>query len=140
MSQKIESTSDKCCEILQLTHDGDDLVGSDLGLVENAVNGNLTPRGLVVLHQLLVKCQNGYERPYFLGIDNLTRDEEGFIFWRGKQIEHYDHDHWRQDDWQKDMKKDAEDLARGCRWLEDNSIEVNFSNWFDNRHKWGNNY
>lgn len=127
---------EKCCKILQLTDDGDELIGCDLKLVENAVNGMLSPRGEVVLHQLLVKCENGYERPNFFDIPNLTRDEEGFVFWRGKQIEHYDHDHWAQEGWLKDMKKDAEDLARGCLWLEENLIKVNFTNWYDNKHRW----
>jgi len=122
--------------ILEHSNDGDDLAGSDLALVQGAVNGELSTRGEVVLYQLNHRVVEGtYEIPAFCGVDNLTRNNEGFVFWKGKQIEHYDHDHWAQPGWEKEMQKDAEELGRVCQYLDDNGIKVTFNNYLDNRSK-----
>ncbi len=131
-----EQVFNLCTNILGKTNDGDDLSGSDLALIEGAVNGHLSERGLVVLYQLNYKVEQGsYEIPAFCGVDNLTRDNQGFVFWKGKQIEHYDHDHWAQPGWEKEMQKDAEELGRICQYLDDEGIAVNFTNYFNNRFK-----
>jgi len=125
-----------CTSILEHSNDGDDLAGSDLALVEGAVNGYLSTRGEVVLYQLNHKVVEGeYEIPAFCGVDNLTRNNDGFVFWKGKQIEHYDHDHWAEDGWEERMQKDAEELGRICQYLEDNHIKVNFTNYYNNIYK-----
>ena len=119
--------------ILEHSNDGDDLVGSDLKLVEHAVNGHLNGRGQVVLVQMNLKLKNGqYDfNPAFCGVEFLTRGTNGdrSVFWRGKKIEHYDHDHWCEDGWQEDMKKDAEALGKTCLYLEEHKIPVNFENY-----------
>ena len=117
--------------ILEHSNDGDDLVGSDLKLVEHAVNGHLNGRGQVVLVQMNLKLKNGqYEfKPAFCGVEFLTRNTEGFVFWRDKQIEHYDHDHWCEKGWREDMQKDAEKLGKTCLYLEEHNIPVNFENY-----------
>ena len=50
-------------DILQNTHDGDDLKPEHLKLVENACNGFLTERGHVVLYEIWynVTNQRGFE-------------------------------------------------------------------------------
>ena len=125
-----EQVFNLCTSILEKTDDGDNLAGSDLALVEGAVNGHLSERGLVVLYQLNYKVEQGtYEIPAFCGVENLTRDNDGHVSWKGKRVEHYDHDHWCEDGWEKRMKEDAEHLGRICEYLEDNHIEVNFENY-----------
>lgn len=131
---------DAACYILENTQDGKKLSSNDLGLVEAAANGILSPRGEVVLIQLKHKIESGaYQKEWFLGIENLTRGDgdDRSVFWRGIRIEHYDHDFWRSEGWEKKMKEDAENLASVCRWLEENSIEVNFDNYYANRHHGG---
>lgn len=129
---------DAACYILENTQDGNKLSSNDLSLVEAAANGILTPRGQVVLIQLKHKIETGhYEKPWFLGIENLRRGDgdDRSVFWRGVRVEHYDHDFWRSEGWEKSMKKDAEKLASVCRYLEENSIKVTFNNVMDNYHK-----
>jgi hypothetical protein len=111
-------------EILRATHDGDDLAPADLKLVEIAVNGWLNEAGEVVFAELLANVRRGYKPPWFMGIEHMTRDHQRYVYWKGKQVEHYDHDFWQQDGWQQDMKSDAEELARRCRWLEEHGMEV----------------
>ena len=119
--------------ILQNSDDGDALSNNDLILVEHAVNGYLTPRGEVVLFQLNHKITNGeYEIPWFCGVENLTRGyaDDRSVFWKGIRVEHYDHDFWQSEGWQKNMIEDAEHLGRICQYLEANCIAVNFDNYY----------
>lgn len=125
---------DLCQNILRLTNDGDNLRPGDLSLVEAAANNNLTPRGQVVLYQLNYKIEQGQydaDPNWFCGIENLTRGkgDDRSVFWRGIRIEHYDHDFWRSGNWQEEMQRDADKLAKTCRYLEENHIEVNFDNY-----------
>ncbi len=129
---------DAACSILEKTEDGNKLSSNDLGLVEAGVNGQLSPRGEVVLIQLKHTVESGqYQKAYFLGIENLTRGDgdDRSVFWRGVRVEHYDHDFWRSEGWKESMKKDAEKLASVCRYLEENGIKVTFDNVMDNYHK-----
>ncbi len=118
--------------ILQHSDDGDALSNNDLILVENAVNGFLSPRGEVVLFQLNHRVVNGtYSLPWFCGVENLTRGyaDDRSVFWKGIRVEHYDHDFWCEKGWQKSMIADAEKLGRICQYLENNCMPVNFDNY-----------
>ncbi len=53
---------DLCTSILRGSEDGDQLTPEDLYMVQEAANGNLTPRGEVVLYQLNYRIQT---REYF---------------------------------------------------------------------------
>src|SRR5260370_40565116 len=101
--------------------------------------GVVNEGGEVAFAELLAKVRAGYKRPWFMGIEHLTRDHQRYVYWKGKLVEHYDHDLWQQDGWQERMKADAEELARRCRWLEEHGIEVNISTvvskWQD-PHEW----
>lgn len=119
------SIFDQACFILEKTHDGDNLAPEHLKLVEIGVNGYLNEAGEVALMQLFQSVKDGYNKPWFLGIENLTRDHEGFIYWKGKQVEHYDHDYWGRDGWQERMLKDAKELERRCKILEGAGLPVN---------------
>jgi hypothetical protein len=115
----------QCIEILRATHDGDDLAPPDLKLVELCVNGWLNEAGEAAFAELLANVRAGYKTPWFMDIEHMTRDHQRYVYWKGKQVEHYDHDVWEQDGWRERMKADAEELARRCRWLEENGKEVN---------------
>lgn len=129
-----DNVFDHCQSILSLTNDGDDLSNNDLGLVEWAVNGELSPRGEVVLYQLFCKVRDGIycaEPVWFCGIENLSRGkgDDRSVFWRGIKVEHFDHDFWRSEGWQEDMKKDAQRVAKTCQFLEDERIGVTWDNY-----------
>ncbi len=117
-----EHISNLCHSILQNTEDGNKLADQDLQLVEDAVNGFLSPRGEVVFYQLdhtLKECN--YELPAFCGVEGLTRGVDGdrAVFWKGQKVEHYDHDFWCEKGWQENMKSDAQKLGKICQVMED---------------------
>lgn len=134
-----ENIFNHCQTILRLTDDGNKLSASDLNLVQNAINGYLTPRGEVVLYHLRYKCENGYEKPPFCGVAYLSRGDgdDRSVFWRGIRVEHYDHDFWKSEGWQERMTKAAQHLGKICQYLENNGIAVNFENYskYSNRIK-----
>jgi hypothetical protein len=116
-------------DILQKTNDGDDLDPLDLKLVESAVNGFLNDDGWEAFRKLNDSVNQGYVAPWFHGIENMRRTEQGYILWKGKRVEHYDSP-WA---YTPDGKKSAEELADRCRHLENIGVEVNTSttiwNW-----------
>lgn len=121
------------CEILRATNDGNDLAPPDLKMVELAVNGFLNEAGQVAfieLHRNATKPE-GYTRPWFLGIEHLTRDHQRYVYWKGIKVEHFDHDHWRQPGWQEQMKTSAQSLAARCRQLESRGIKPDWENVID---------
>jgi len=119
-----ENTCDKAIEILQATSDGDKLAPLDLKLVESAVNGFLSEEGIKVfnlLHETIVAGK--YKHPWFHGIENMTIDDVGFIYWKGAIVEHYEQP-WA---YSKDAKESAEDLKRRCEILESKGIPLNIT-------------
>lgn len=64
------------------------------------------------------------EGGWFFGIPNLTRDDyEGSVYWKGKRVEHYDHDYFGGDGFEQKMEADARALAEKCKDLESRGIE-----------------
>ena len=124
---------DQAIEILQRTNDGDDLSPTHLWLVQEAVNGGLNAKGLAEFEKLYNTCTSeaGYKKPWLHGIEHLTIDHEGFVRWKGKQVEHYESP-WSHSE---EAKEAAEELARRCRILEARGQEVNTTtavwNWKD---------
>jgi hypothetical protein len=117
-----ENTCDKAIEILQATSDGDKLAPPDLKLVENAVNGFLSEEGIKVFNQLHETIVAGkYKHPWFHGIENMTIDDVGFIYWKGAIVEHYEQP-WA---YSKDAKESAQELKRRCEILESKGIPLN---------------
>ena len=114
----LQSTTDKACEILQKTRDGDDLSPGHLYLLQEMVNGHLNERGESAFEELYQSVLQGYKPPWFHGIEHLTRNHEGYVLWKGKHVEHYDSP-WA---YSADGKKQAEELARRCRILESRGV------------------
>jgi len=126
---EIHERCEMACDILHKTNDGDDLDPQHLKLVEMAVNGFLNDKGWEAFKELYESVKKGYIAPWFHGIENMRRTEVGYVYWKGKQVEHYDSP-WA---YSADGKKSAEELAARCRHLESIGVEVSTSttiwNW-----------
>ena len=117
-------TCDKAIEILQATSDGDKLASIDLSLVEGAVNGFLTTEGIKAFNKLHETVVAGkYKQPWFHGIEDMTIDNVGFIYWKGAIVEHYEQP-WA---YSKDAKESAQELKRRCEILESKGIPLNIT-------------
>lgn len=120
-----DSTYDQITFILQNTSDGDDLSPGDLYFLQvmaNAGPTEVTEAMEVRLSELANNVKNGYKKPWLCGIENLTKDHEGFVYWKGIQVEHYSHMDYHKE------KAAAEELARRCTILESKGIPVNGTN------------
>lgn len=86
--------TEKCSRILQLTSDGDALQKHDLHLVEMAAGGQLNAVGLDAFERLYADVTSGHYRNkhhWFHGLENLTQDTRGYVYWKGASVEHFDH-------------------------------------------------
>jgi hypothetical protein len=84
--------SDKSIQILQLTKDGDSLAPQDLRLVELAVNGGLSEAGIAAfgkLYEMVLSGTYATMHQWLCGIEHLTRDADGYVYWKGRRAEHY---------------------------------------------------
>lgn len=118
---EIHSDCELACQILEKTNDGNDLSPEHLKLLEMAVNGILNDRGKQAFRALHKQVTEGnYVKPWFMGIKHVTVDHEGYVYWKGVQVEHFTLS-IKDNDW----KKDTEELAALCLWLEKQNIEVN---------------
>ncbi len=109
-------------QILRMTEDGNKLDARDLSLLEGAVNGFLTAAGYEKLAELHKQVVNGtYKLPWLHGIEHLTIDQEGYVYWKGQHVEHYDIP------WAYGEKAgvQAKELERRCKLLENAGKEVN---------------
>lgn len=114
--EEIKSVCDMSCEILERTHDGDNLDPLHLKLIEMAVNGTCNEKGLQVLkdiHKMVMT--EGYKKPFFHDIEHLTIDNIGYVYWKGQQVEHYT----LSFAFSQDAKKEAQELARRCKIIEE---------------------
>jgi hypothetical protein len=105
--------------ILQKTNDGDDLAPEHLYLVQEAANGHLSKEGEITFSQLYNSVLEGYKKPWLHGIENLTIDHGGYVYWKGKQVEHYDFP-WA---YSEHARSEALKIARRCNILEGKGIE-----------------
>ncbi|MDR2559197.1 MAG: hypothetical protein LBC86_06610 [Oscillospiraceae bacterium] len=122
---EIKSTCDMACEILKLTHDGDDLEPMDLKLTESAVNGFLNKYGKTKFGELYKNVTDGvYAKPYLNGIEPFTRDHEGYIFYKGIHVEHYSSNYA----YTERAKSNLIELKRRCEFLERNDVAVSSVN------------
>lgn len=114
-------TFDRAILILEKTNDGDALAPFHLHLVQEAINQNLNEKGEAAFLALYEQCisEQGYAKPWLHEIEHLTIDHEGYVFWKGKEVEHYSFKNKQEE------KAAAEELARRCRLLEERGQEVN---------------
>lgn len=112
------SLADAAIDILQRTRDGEDLDPKHLKLVELAVNGLLNETGLTLFRELHTQVQQGYVKPWFHGVEHITRNHEGYVLWRGNPIEHFSGDYA----WSDEAATYVKELARRCAILEARGI------------------
>jgi hypothetical protein len=125
--------TDKAIAILRATCDGDKLTPGHLALLQDAVNGPLVDYRQETFDKIYTDVLAGsYVPPWFCGIPCLTQDHEGYVYWKGHNVEHYSF---------RDNKKGelaaARELASRCLWLEANNRPVSCLsavwNWDHNR-------
>lgn len=92
------SDIDKALEIIRNTNDGEDLSPWDLKLVEMEVNGFLNEAGEQKFTELYLHVLQGYVKPWLAGVENLTIDHTGYVYWKGQQVEHYSYGSMSQED------------------------------------------
>lgn len=111
-------STDQALSILRGTQDGDLLDASDLSLVQDVVNQGinaLSDVGKEYWAKLVASCASGdYVKRWFCGVENLTRDGRGYVYWKGRQVEHYSYDSSRRND----MIDSARRLAAVCLKIE----------------------
>lgn len=89
-SVEAPSLIEQSIEILRDSRDGENLDSAHLSLVEAAVNNNLTERGVEAFRQLHAEVTSGkYIKPWLCGVEHVTRDLQGYIYWKGNRIEHF---------------------------------------------------
>ena len=120
----MEETETRCnmaIAILQTTHDGEDLDPSHLWLVQEWVNEHLNENGEAAFRELHQQVIAGhYHKPWLHEVENLTRDHQGYIYWKGLQVEHYSF--CGEGSFNRE-KAAAEELGRRCRILESQGIQ-----------------
>lgn len=112
------SLTDHAIEILQKTNDGEDLDPKHLKIVEYAVNGLLNQTGLHLFYDLLENVRGGYVRPWFHGVEHVTRNHQGYVLWKGVAIEHYSGAYAHSDEAAENIRE----LARRCAILEGKGV------------------
>lgn len=106
---------DKAVAILRATRDGEELSPGHLSLLQAAVNGWLSETGEVAFDALYAQVESGgYRAPWFHGIEHLSLDHEGYVYWKGREVEHYNMP-WA---FEPEGRTSALELARRCRILE----------------------
>ena len=122
---ELHTTVDKACAILQRTRDGDDLDPGDLYLTECAVNGILTETGVKKFDELHKRVMSGeYVKPWLHGVEPMTRDHEGYIYYKDKQVEHYSKPYV----WSLEAKRDLTELRNQCAYVESIGGDVSCTN------------
>lgn len=115
---------DIAIEILRLTNDGEDLAPKHLALVELACNGNLSLAGETAFAELHQSVLAGYKKPWHCDIEHVTKDLQGFVFWRGIKLEHFS---FRTHEAEVQA---TQRLGEICLILEARALEITFSNYF----------
>jgi hypothetical protein len=119
------TTCDMACAILERTQDGNGLSPEHLWLLENAVNGFLNDFGKEKFEKLHDEVVSGkYKKPFLHGVEHLAIDHEGFVYWKGQRVEHYE----LAFAFSQEGRASALELAERCKHLERKGVQVNVTN------------
>ncbi len=122
------SLIEQSIEILDRSRDGNDLEPFHLSLVQAAVNNHLTARGVEAFHQLYDSVTSGqYAKPWLAGVEHVTRDHQGYIYWKGSRIEHFTFSVMGEDQ----LKHTTQRLAERCRHIEALGLPVCGHSYFN---------
>lgn len=118
-----ETICEKAVQILQVTNDGNNLDPRHMSLIQGAVNGSLNDKGMAAFEELYksVSTSHAYQKPPFHGVEHLTVDNEGYVYWKEIPIEHYSHP------FSNYAREHAIKLGKCCRYLEHLRIPVNMT-------------
>jgi len=87
-----------------------------------AVNGQFNERGLAEFDKLYQSVEAGkYVWPAYLGVEFMDRDHEGYVYFKGQQVEHYS-SFWA---YSLDAKASLKRLQQECLFLESKGLSVN---------------
>ena len=113
---------EKALAVIRGTRDGNDLAPEHLKLVELVVNGRAQDDMLAALDRLYEDVvADRYRPPWFHGLEHLTRDLDGYVYWKGQEVEHYAAYYAHSE---KGARK-ARVLAQRCRYLEAVGAPIN---------------
>jgi hypothetical protein len=122
------SLIEQSIEILDRSRDGNDLEPFHLSLVQAAVNNHLTAREVEAFHQLYDSVTSGqYAKPWLAGVEHVTRDHQGYIYWKGSRIEHFTFSVMEEDQ----LKHTTQRLAERCRHIEALGLPVCGHSYFN---------
>ena len=122
------SLIEQSIEILERTRDGNDLEPSHLSLVQAAVNNHLTARGVEAFHQLYDAVTSGqYAKPWLAGVEHVTRDHQGYVYWKSNRIEHFTFSVMTEDQ----LRATTRRLAERCRHIEALGLPVCGRSYFN---------
>jgi hypothetical protein len=122
------SLIEQSIEILDRSRDGNDLEPFHLSLVQAAVNNHLTARGVEAFHQLYDSVTSGqYAKPWLAGVEHVTRDHQGYIYWKGSRVEHFTFSVMEEDQ----LKHTTQRLAERCRHIEALGLPVCGHSYFN---------
>ena len=89
-------------------------------MLEHAVNGRLNDNGETAFADLHSGVLKGYVKPWFRGIEHVTIDHAGYVYWKGIQVEHYCTHRMTNEQ----QQTQTEELARRCLIVEGRGLVV----------------
>jgi len=118
--------SQQAIEILRLTQDGNALSPFHLHLLQESANRNLNQKGQEAFQMLYAYVIDGsYARPWLAGVEHVTADTNGYVYWKGIQIEHFSLNRMNA----QAIREGAVAISRTCRHLEAIGIPVTTGNY-----------
>ena len=115
----------KIIYILSNTNDGNQLSPGHLYLLQCATNhpDAITKDGDELITDIYNRVKTGtYQKPWHCGVKHLTKDHNGWVYWKGVRVEHFTFRDGGKE------KAAAEELGRICRYLERTGREINLEN------------
>lgn len=114
---------EKAMSILHYTHDGEDLSPTHLGLLEMAANNQLNEKGIKIFDDLYKQVIDGkYKQPYLQGVEFMTHDHEGYVYFKGHHLEHFSSFYT----YTLEAKDYLELLQSRCLFLESKGLDISF--------------
>src|SRR5579872_743555 len=84
--------ADRTIFVLKGTRAGDDLSPAELHLLQQYLVRRTTPAEddeFDDLHDRV--ASDAYYTPWMCGVEHLTQDHQGYVYWKGINVEHYSH-------------------------------------------------
>ncbi len=109
------SVEQKAIHVLRLTDDGDKLSPKHLKLLEMSVNRRLNDEGIKAfdaVYRDVVAGRYDAGKVWFCGVEHVTRDAAGYVYYKGQYVDHFSHDDFDE------MRRDTKELALICQRLE----------------------